>query len=74
MVDNEQEDPGEVQEPQGDLGMRECPNCGETFVVRRSWQLFCSNTCRMRHHMKERRTALKEYRTMMRDRGVGDGK
>lgn len=23
-----------------------CPNCGETYTPKRSWQLFCSNNCR----------------------------
>ena len=32
---------------------RSCIQCDKTFKVSRSWQLYCSNKCRIRHHREE---------------------
>lgn len=76
MVDHEQEGPAEEENYRGgvDLGFRECMNCHESFPVRRPWQVFCGNACRMRYHLRERREAIAEYKRMKTDRGITGGK
>lgn len=57
-----------------DYGMKQCPNCDQSFLKKRDWQVFCSTDCRMKSHQLEREAAVREYRMMKRSRGVGDAK
>ena len=33
--------------------MAPCLSCGYRFYLSRKWSLFCSNSCRYKHHSKE---------------------
>lgn len=35
----------------------ECRNCGESFLLKRKWQAFCSDICRTGFHRREMLTA-----------------
>lgn len=76
MVDHEENSPLEEPDFRGgvNLGYKLCMNCKESFSIKRTWQVFCGNACRMRYHLRERRAAVEEYRKMKTDRGISGGK
>ena len=42
-----------MSRPKKPLEMRVCPNCAESFAVRRKHQRFCSKDCRMDQWLRE---------------------
>lgn len=65
----------ELDQPEGttpgpEYGVEKCGNCGQPYLKKRVWQLFCSTECRMKCHQLEREIAVREYRLMKKSRGV----
>lgn len=67
----DEQEPEEDKSVEGnDFGMAECKMCGKSYLKKRKWQLFCSTDCRMKSHQLEREAAVREYRLMLKSRGV----
>lgn len=56
-----------------EMGMTTCPTCGESFMKKRGWQVFCGERCRMGHHQQERKEAVESYRRMKHQRFADKG-
>jgi len=50
------------QRKQRKLIMKACVQCGKSFPRQRTWQRFCSLTCRTEFFKDERQAALDKYR------------